>query len=220
MAGLAFSNFDNTYENNNTDFSARAIDKVLGDYNANTNIDTNKIPAPNDTLPETLKFSSTNYVPLTSKLEEKQDDIPSSFDDYIGPPFKPIHIRELYDKFKNPNYGKRLEPGLETSQLVANPNMLLPGSEINRLELLSERANKKAEEQNIKEKFYNLSLSQIGNNIVDTVVDIIDELWDYEWHTGIEGLIDIFVKNDRLIYLGMITMVFSFLILLIREVDR
>lgn len=205
--------------NTHKDFTASTQEQIIGDYNPNTNINTNKIPVPNENVPKSLQFSSTSNVPLTSKLEESQNEIPSTYTDKIGPPLKPIHVREIYDKINNPNRGKRISE-LEVSQLVADPNSLLPGSKTNRLKELSDDANIKAKAENIKEKFYNITLSELGNNIVNTVVDIIDELWDYDWHTGLEGFIQIFVKKDRLIYLGMIVMFFSFLILMIRAVDN
>ena len=216
MTGLQFSQFENT---------ARAVDMVLGDFNPQSNINTNMIPTSttpsdqNETL-DALRFSSTNVVPYTSKLEHQNRDIPQSYDQYIGPPFKPIHIREIYDHVVTPNDRRRLSDE-QIQAIVQNPNKeLLP--QMNRLKVLSDLANEKQQKTSLKERFYNLSLRQIVENMVGSVGDVIDDIITYKWSGdpgGFEGIMQIFTKNDRLIYLGMIVMIFAFLVILIRETD-
>jgi len=206
MAGFTHFNSALPPLNDNLN-SARA----LGDFNPNSSIATNEI-LPND------EFSSTETVPYTSKLEDTNREIPRSFDQYIGPPFKPIHIRELYDKLQTPNKKRRLTDS-EVQAIVQNPNKLLP--QLNRLNVLSDDANNKLQEKAIIERFYNMNFQQIAENIVKTVANVIDDIITFEWSDeGLEGLIEIFVKDDRLIYLGMVVMIFSILVMLIRETDR
>jgi hypothetical protein len=227
MSGLQFSQFLSP-ETTQMENSARAIDMALGDFNPQTNIDSNLVPTtttPHDETLQTLRYSSTQVVPYTSKLEQKNQEIPSSFDDYIGPPFKPIHVREIYDQIRTPNDRKRLTED-EIQAIVQNPNkQLLP--QLDRLQVLSDEANEKRQTKALRERFYNLSLQQILENIVGTVGGIVDDIITYRWSGdpdrgepgGFEGILQIFTKQDRLIYIGLIVTIFAILVILIRETD-
>lgn len=221
MAGLQFSQFNKSDMEN----SARAIDLVLGDYNPNSNIYSNEVPTkanPSDKVNgnNPIPFSSTNVVPYTSKLEQKNQEIPSSFDEYIGPPFKPISVREIYDNIQTPNTKKRLTQD-QIQAIIQSPNkQLLP--QLDRLKVLTDKANQKQTEKSIKERFYNLSLRQIVENLIDTVSNVMDDIITFKWSGkpgGFEGIMQIFTKDDRLIYLGIIIMIFSILVIMIRDTD-
>ena len=81
--------------------------------------------------------------------------------------------------------------------------------ERNRLRSLSNMANKEIEE-NIKTSLVqNLSLKVIITNTINTLVDILQEL------SKGNRLEDIFLKGDRMFYLGLLTVFVSFCLYLI-----
>ena len=82
-------------------------------------------------------------------------------------------------------------------------------NERNRLRKLSNMANKEIEE-NIKTSLVqNLSLKVIITNTINTLVDILQEL------SKGDRLEDIFLKGDRMFYLGLLTVFVSFCLYLI-----
>lgn len=82
-------------------------------------------------------------------------------------------------------------------------------NERNRLRSLSNMANKEIEE-NIKTSLVqNLSLKVIITNTINTLVDILQEL------SKGDRLEDIFLKGDRMFYLGLLTVFVSFCLYLI-----
>ena len=82
-------------------------------------------------------------------------------------------------------------------------------NERNRLRKLSNMANKEIEE-NIKTSLVqNLSLKVIITNTINTLVDILQEL------SKGHRLEDIFLRGDRMFYLGLLTVFVSFCLYLI-----
>ena len=76
--------------------------------------------------------------------------------------------------------------------------------------------------QNIDKQFYNMSIKDIYKNTLQTAIDIINDISelysnkfyskDYDRNSYIKELIDILMKNDRKIYVGIILILFSFII--------
>lgn len=81
----------------------------------------------------------------------------------------------------------------------------------NRIENNEEVENKK------NERFYNLSLKQILLNLSQTLVDIINEfslLMSKEDKT-LKQFIDIIIKDTRMIYVGLLMIIFSLMLFFI-----
>lgn len=74
----------------------------------------------------------------------------------------------------------------------------------------------KASVQAIKDKenerFYNLSMLNIANNTMSTLVSVLNDLVKFfnDKHKTLGKLYNIFVKEDRLIYLGLVIIFLSF----------
>ena len=76
--------------------------------------------------------------------------------------------------------------------------------------------------QNIDKQFYNMSIKDIYKNTLQNAIDIINDISelysnkfyskDYDRNSYIKELIDILMKNDRKIYVGIILILFSFII--------
>ena len=78
----------------------------------------------------------------------------------------------------------------------------------------SELASKQAIKDKEMDKFYNLSLYQISNNTTQTLISILNELIIFNNNNNktLGKFINIFIKNDRLIYVGITTIIISFMI--------
>lgn len=81
----------------------------------------------------------------------------------------------------------------------------------------SEIENINNEKKKENERFYNLSLKEIFNNLIKTIVDIINDLSIYieEKNNTIENLLNIFTKETRLIYIGILLIIISLMLFFI-----
>lgn len=164
------------------------------------------IPANNYSLAE-------NNVPITYGITGEQNDMLAHYGSAIGPPFKPTPIREIWDP--DPvNREKRLSE-TEMRDFIDNP--LSPKS--NRLNELNYDANKESQELHQSQQIQNMSLQSIVEKIRVTLVNIIDDLLEYEMSEGVDEMMYIFTKEDRLMYVGITVAIFSFIVLLIRLSD-
>ncbi len=157
---------------------------------------------------------ATTNVPHTFGITGDQDEIPRNFDAVIGPPFKPIHMREIWDP-KPKNREKRLSEH-EVREFINNPTV----KKSTRLRDMSKGATEERIEKHEREKIYNMSVRGIIGKTNQTIVTIINELLDYNPKSGFEGFMNIFMKEDRLIYIGLVIVIFSFIVLLIRTTDK
>jgi hypothetical protein len=68
--------------------------------------------------------------------------------------------------------------------------------------------------ENENNKLYNLSLKQIGNNISDVFIDVINDLFDYSLQPNKDynTLMFILTKEDRPIYVGIIFIIIGLLL--------
>lgn len=76
------------------------------------------------------------------------------------------------------------------------------------------KASVQAVKDKENERFYNLSMLNIANNIMSTLVDVLNDLVKFfnDSHKTFGKLYNIFVKEDRLIYLGLVVLFFSFVL--------
>lgn len=143
----------------------------------------------------------------------RSDEIPSSFTDSPDRPFEMVGVRDQYiQSFDRPN--ERLTD--EQVQELAKKAQFNKSTE--RIDTLSDIANADSRQVFEERKLYNLSLKQIGFRISDTWVDMIDDLLHFNPRDGFRGFLDVFIRDDRLIYLGITMMIFSISALLIRSV--
>jgi hypothetical protein len=138
-------------------------------------------------------------------------DIPTSYTTSPDRPFESIGVRDQYiDKYNVPN--KELtDKERQNMPKDNNPN--------ERIDKMTNEANEKSEAAFQERKIYNLSIQEIGFRISDTWHDLIDDVTSFNLlRDGYRGIIEIFVKDDRLIYLGITLMIFTIAALFIRAV--
>lgn len=141
-------------------------------------------------------------------------DIPQSFTASVDRPFDPIGKRDLYNAQFDRNNQRLTQE--EIRQLLDAP----PSSpEPTRAEKMTKEANTKTMAEFESLKFYNLSIKEILFRTSDVVHMIIDDLLDFDPRDGIRGFLDIFTKGDRLVYMGLITMIVGLFVLLIRTTE-
>lgn len=99
----------------------------------------------------------------------------------------------------------------EKYKLNEEYNKLYTNSKIGTTELKEDKENK---------RFYNLSLKNVFDNLITTIVIIINELTVYirdKDKLSNKDLIEIFTKDDRLIYVGIFLIILSLLLFFIKN---
>jgi hypothetical protein len=141
--------------------------------------------------------------------------IPSSFTPSVDRPFEPIGVRTTnLDEINAGRSNERLTDE-QVKALIANPQL----TKSTRLQDMSKEANdaRTAEDEDIK--IYNLSVKDIAYRTSDTVHNIMDDMLDYNTQDGVRGFLTIFTRADRLIYIGILVIVFTIIMLLIKTTD-
>ena len=66
-------------------------------------------------------------------------------------------------------------------------------------------------------RIYNLSVTEIGKKIAETILHILNELTEFHYikKPNFSTFINIFIKNDRLIYLGILSIIIAFMLFFI-----
>ena len=84
---------------------------------------------------------------------------------------------------------------------------------------ISNRANEKMFQKKIDERIYNLSISKIGKNFTVNLLDILNDLVSFiyklinkEEEFNFNKLVSIFIKDERLIYSGILLVLLSLFI--------
>ena len=98
----------------------------------------------------------------------------------------------------------------EKYKLNEQYNKLYTNSKISTSELKDEKENN---------RFYNLSLKNVFDNLITTIVIIINELTIYNKdkdNKNTQDLIEIFIKDDRLIYVGIFLIILSLMLFFIK----
>jgi hypothetical protein len=98
----------------------------------------------------------------------------------------------------------------EKYKLNEEYNKLYTNSKIETTELKEEKENN---------RFYNLSLKNVFDNLVTTIVNIINEISVFTTdkdNLSKKDLIEIFTKDDRLIYIGIFLVIISLLLFFIK----
>ena len=98
----------------------------------------------------------------------------------------------------------------EKYKLNEEYNKLYTNSKIGTTELKEDKENN---------RFYNLSLKNVFDNLIRTIVIIINELTVYirdKDKLSNKDLIEIFTKDDRLIYVGIFLIILSLMLFFIK----
>ena len=91
--------------------------------------------------------------------------------------------------------------------------------EYNKLYTNSKIETTKLKEEKENNRFYNLSLKNVFDNLITTIVIILNELTIYikdKDQKSNSELLEIFVKNDRLIYVGIFLIIISLMLFFIK----
>ena len=89
----------------------------------------------------------------------------------------------------------------------------------NKLYTNSKIETNKVKDEKENNRFYNLSLKNIFNNLIYTIVSIINELSIYikdKDQKSNSELLEIFIKDDRLIYVGIFLIIISLMLFFIK----
>lgn len=148
-------------------------------------------------------------------MSELNNGIPSSFTTSVDRPFDPEGVRwSNDDDFRAGRNNERLNEE-QIRELIKNPNI----KRDNRMQKMTKETN----QQNAKEaesvKIYNMSILDIATRTSDAVHGIMDEMLNYDSQDGMRGVLHIFARSDRLIYVGILIVIFTILVLLIKTTD-
>jgi hypothetical protein len=84
-----------------------------------------------------------------------------------------------------------------------------------RLNFFTDKTNEERKQAQEQEVFINLSLVQLFRNLSQTIIQIINDLLEVNQETPMTDVILIFIKRDRLIYVGMVFLIIAFSIYII-----
>jgi len=144
-----------------------------------------------------------------------QTNIPKSFTPSVDRPFEPIGVRDLSAPAFDRNNQRLTDQ--QVKELVTNPQP--PANPNERLNTLSAADNRQNQAEFESEKIYNLSLAQLAARTTNTVHDVLDDLVNFNPQDGVRGMLQIFIQSDRLMYVGIIVVVFTLLMLLFKSRD-
>ena len=88
-----------------------------------------------------------------------------------------------------------------------------------RLTFFNDKTNEERKKQQEERLFINLSLIELFQNISKTIINIINDLLAINQDTKYEDIILIFIKRERLIYIGMVSIIIAISIWIIAAVD-
>lgn len=144
------------------------------------------------------------------------DGIPTSFTASVDRPFEPIGVRELTTQLYDRNNQRLTDE--QVQELINNPQTQVDPNR--RLKQLTEDANVESQAEFEEEKIYNLSFRELARRTTNTVHDMLDDLVNFDPRDGIRGFIQIFIQSDRLMYIGILVIVFTILAMLFRSGDQ
>lgn len=114
----------------------------------------------------------------------------------------------------------QIRPEVQNSRVLSQPE--LTDYEIRsmeeqqrRLKYFTDTTNEELQQKQEQQLFINLSLVDLLSNMSKTIITIINELIDINQDTTWNDVILIFIKNDRLVYIGILLIIVSLCIYLI-----
>ena len=114
----------------------------------------------------------------------------------------------------------QVQPEVQSSRVMSQPELnkfevKAMEDQQRRLKYFSDTTNEELQEKQEKELFINLSLVALFSKLSSTIISIINELLVIDQDTRFSDLVYIFVKEDRLIYIGMLFILISLAFFLI-----
>lgn len=141
--------------------------------------------------------------------------IPSSFTPSVDRPFDPVGVRWMHEQEMQAGRNNERLSDEQVKQLIENPEI----TKSTRLQDLTDEENKRRQQETEEIKIYNLSVKDIAQRTSTTVHDIMDDVLDYNPDDGVRGFIHIFTRSDRLMYIGILTILLTIVLLLIKTSD-
>lgn len=142
----------------------------------------------------------------------QEESIPSSFTTSVDRPFEPVGVRDLteqlYDRNNERLTDEQIQSMLNNPQPAPNPNA--------RIDRMTREANAELSAEFESEKIYNLSVSEVAKRTTKAVHDILDDVVTFNVADGPRGFIQIFIQSDRLMYVGIIVIVITMLLMLLK----
>uniref|UniRef100_A0A6C0BJZ3 Uncharacterized protein n=1 Tax=viral metagenome TaxID=1070528 RepID=A0A6C0BJZ3_9ZZZZ len=101
------------------------------------------------------------------------------------------------------------QPEVQSSRIMSPPELTEQETKAmeeqqRRLKYFSDTTNAELQQQQEQEIFYNLSLATILKKLSTTIISIINDLLAMTSQTTASDMVYIFVREDRLIYLGLL----------------
>jgi hypothetical protein len=113
-----------------------------------------------------------------------------------------------------------VRPEIQTSRILSQPQVTeheikSMEEQQRRLNYFTDTTNQELAQQQEHEVFINLSLVNLLSKMSSTIIVIINELLSITKDTQFNDILLIFVKEDRLVYIGMLFVMISLAIYLI-----
>jgi hypothetical protein len=111
-------------------------------------------------------------------------------------------------------------PEVQSSRILSQPQLTefeikSAEDQQRKLKYFTDTTNEEIDAAQEKEVFVNLSLSNIFSKLSSTIITIINELLEINKDTQFSDIIYIFVRDDRLIYLGILFMIIAICVYLV-----
>jgi hypothetical protein len=113
-----------------------------------------------------------------------------------------------------------VRPEVQNSRVLSQPQMTdfeikSMEDQQRKLDYFTDTTNEELQQQQEQELFTNLSLSTIFSKLAITIITIINELLAITKNTSFSEIVYIFVRDDRLIYLGLLLIMISLAVYLL-----
>ena len=113
-----------------------------------------------------------------------------------------------------------VRPEIQNSRILSQPQatefeVRSMEEQQRRLKYFTDTTNEELINQQENELFINLSLVTIFRRLSTTIISIINELLDMDRDTQLSDFVFIFVKEDRLVYIGLLFVMISLSVYLI-----
>lgn len=141
--------------------------------------------------------------------------IPSSFTPSVDRPFDPVGVRWMHEQEMQAGRNNERLSDEQVKQLIENPQI----TQSTRLRDLTDDENQRRMNETEEVKIYNLSMKDLAHRTSNTVHNIMDDVLDYNPDDGVRGFVHIFTRSDRLMYMGILVVVFTIILLLIKTSD-
>jgi len=114
----------------------------------------------------------------------------------------------------------QVRPEIQSSRLLSQPQLnefeiKSMEEQQRRLKYFTDTTNDQQQQEQEQQLFINLSLVDIFSKLSSTMISIINELVDINKETQLNDIIYIFIKEDRLVYIGLLFIIVSIAIYLI-----